>query len=63
MMKHALALCLSLLLLSPLSRADTAADQTSSVSQQNGQSANLNDAFCTAGTPCAVVKQRNTGLH
>lgn len=63
MMKLALALCLSLLVLSPLSRADTTADQATTASPQNGQSANLNDAFCTAGTPCAVVKQRNAGLH
>jgi hypothetical protein len=63
MMKHTLALCLSLLVLSPASQADTVADQATTASQPSGQAANLNDAFCTAGTPCAVVKQRNAGLH
>ena len=63
MMKSTLALCLSLLLSSTASLADTVVDHATSTSQQTAQNSNLNDAFCTAGTPCAVVKQRNAGLH
>lgn len=74
-MKPLTLFCLPLLL-AGLSHAANAADsantqanaadqvaQVASSDNTTNTASNLNDAFCTAGTPCAVVKQRNAGLH